>query len=253
MAQKIKRLREDSELTLEAVSIDTGISKSTLSDIELNPYRTKFENIVILAEYYNVSVDYLLGLNVHPDTQHTEISELNLDSESVLKLKENTRRGKILSKLINLNCLDEFLDKLELFIRGDMRTTYMLFNTIYETDLLSLKKTNGETVAESDVLKVLSQAKFDDSIERYMIKEFMNKLLNELYEKSGNKVMENKSAHAPVAEMLKSAASSLNIQAENTARPTLNDFIKDKTNLSPEIINALSETIYKMGYKTKQV
>lgn len=251
MAQKIKKLREDKELILEAVSMDTGISKSTLSDIELNPYRTKFENIVILARYYNVSVDYLLGLNIHPDIQNAEISELNLDSESVLKLKENTRRGKILSMLINLNCLDEFLDKLDLFTRGDMRTTYMIFKTIYETDLLSLKKANGEIVTESDAIKVLSQAKFDDSIERYMIKEFMDKLLDELYEKSGNKVMENKSAHAPVAEMLKGVASSLNIHAENTSRPTLNDCFKDKTKLSPEIIDALSEIIYKMDYKTK--
>lgn len=251
MAQKIKRLREDNELTLEAVIIDTGISKSTLSDIEFNPYRTKFENIVILAKYYNVSVDYLLGLNIHPDIQHTEISELNLDSYSVLKLKENIRRGKVLSKLINLDCFDVCLDNLELFMRGDMRATYMILNTIYKTNLLSVEKTNGVAISETDAIKVLHQAKLDDHFERYQIKEFMDKLLDELYKKSGNKVIENKSANSPVSEMLQSAYSSLDIQSENSHRPPLIDFIKNGTSLSPEMVDSVNKLMYKTDYKTK--
>lgn len=94
VAHLLRKLREHKNLTLENVSNDTGIPKSTISKIELDPMKTSFENIVTLATYYDISIDYLLGLRKHSKILKTDMSDLNVTPRAVGKLKSDERRGK---------------------------------------------------------------------------------------------------------------------------------------------------------------
>jgi transcriptional regulator with XRE-family HTH domain len=58
---RLRRLREQRELTLTAVSGTTGISKSTLSRLENGERRPSLELLLPLAQAYRVPLDDLVG------------------------------------------------------------------------------------------------------------------------------------------------------------------------------------------------
>lgn len=60
MKTRIRDLREDRDLTQEEVSKLLNISQVAYSYYELNRRSIPLESLCKLADYYNVSVDYLL-------------------------------------------------------------------------------------------------------------------------------------------------------------------------------------------------
>lgn len=66
MNYRIKEIRIDRDLKHKDLAKILNISQSTYSDIENEISSAKAEYLIPLSEFYNVSVDYLLGLT---DTQ----------------------------------------------------------------------------------------------------------------------------------------------------------------------------------------
>ena len=60
--KNIKLIRVTKDYTQLKVQMDTGISQSILSKYEHGDLMPTSENLIILAKYYNTSVDYLLDL-----------------------------------------------------------------------------------------------------------------------------------------------------------------------------------------------
>lgn len=60
--KNIKLIRVIKDYTQLKVQMDTGISQSTLSKYECGELLPTTENLMILAKYYNVSLDYLMDL-----------------------------------------------------------------------------------------------------------------------------------------------------------------------------------------------
>lgn len=58
---RIKDLRKQNNLTLAKLSAKTHIATNTLNQYELGKREPSFEIMTILAEFFNVSVDYLMG------------------------------------------------------------------------------------------------------------------------------------------------------------------------------------------------
>lgn len=61
IGERIKALRLNNELTGIYVSTILGIDQSYYSKIEKGKHEIKLERLYRLAEYYNVSLDYLTG------------------------------------------------------------------------------------------------------------------------------------------------------------------------------------------------
>ena len=59
---RLKALRESNGLTLRKLEEFTGITNSTLSAIENGNRRMNIRVATKLAKYFNVSIDYLVGL-----------------------------------------------------------------------------------------------------------------------------------------------------------------------------------------------
>ncbi|NLG25644.1 MAG: helix-turn-helix transcriptional regulator [Clostridiales bacterium] len=53
-------------MTQVAVSIQTGIDQSALSKFELGTRHPTVQNVIMLAQMFGTSVDYLLGLTDDP-------------------------------------------------------------------------------------------------------------------------------------------------------------------------------------------
>lgn len=60
--KNIKLIRVIKDFTQVKVQMDTGISQSTLSKYESGDALPTVDNLMILAKYYNTSLDYLMDL-----------------------------------------------------------------------------------------------------------------------------------------------------------------------------------------------
>lgn len=60
---RLRRLRKEHQLTQENVASVLGVSQRTYSDYETGTRRLSIEKIIILARYYDVSLNYLTGVS----------------------------------------------------------------------------------------------------------------------------------------------------------------------------------------------
>ena len=60
-ASKLKKARENTGFTQREVSKETRIPQSTIANYETGRTQPDIENIGILADFYEVSVDWLFG------------------------------------------------------------------------------------------------------------------------------------------------------------------------------------------------
>lgn len=68
--QNIRNLREDNDKTQTEIANYLHIKQTTYSKYELGKINIPVEVFVKLADYYNVSVDYLLGRTKIKDRYH---------------------------------------------------------------------------------------------------------------------------------------------------------------------------------------
>lgn len=59
--ERIREIREDSSLTQQKIANLLNIGQRTYADYESGKTRIPIDNIMILAKYYNVSMDYITG------------------------------------------------------------------------------------------------------------------------------------------------------------------------------------------------
>lgn len=58
---RIRALREDKDLTQTDIANLLNIGQKTYSDYELGKTRIPFDSMLVLARFYDVSMDYLSG------------------------------------------------------------------------------------------------------------------------------------------------------------------------------------------------
>lgn len=99
---RLKLLREERGLTQQMIADILKVERPTIAGYETNRKQPDYQKINVLADYFNVSLDYLLGRS---DIRNPYI-EKNLDetkqSEPRDRLKEDTPYEKI-SKLVKEN------------------------------------------------------------------------------------------------------------------------------------------------------
>lgn len=61
--ERIRALREDNDLKQYQIAELLHIGQKTYSDYELGRTRIPLESIIILAEYYNVDMNYICGVS----------------------------------------------------------------------------------------------------------------------------------------------------------------------------------------------
>jgi transcriptional regulator with XRE-family HTH domain len=60
--RRLRDLREDADKSQEEIAKIIGTSQSYYAQYENGKRAIPFDRIVVLAEYYNVSIDYIAGL-----------------------------------------------------------------------------------------------------------------------------------------------------------------------------------------------
>ena len=62
-AERIRALREDSDLTQTQIAQLLKVGQRTYCDYELGKTRIPVDSLIILAKLYNVSMDYICGVS----------------------------------------------------------------------------------------------------------------------------------------------------------------------------------------------
>lgn len=70
--ERIRDLREDHDLTQTDIANLLHIGQRTYADYELGKTRIPLDSIIILAKYYNISLDYICGCSNVPNKFPTE-------------------------------------------------------------------------------------------------------------------------------------------------------------------------------------
>lgn len=77
---RLRDLREDHDLLQKEVATLLGITQQHYSRIELGVNEISVEQLKVLAEHYNVSADYILGLIQRPRPLHEYKKNLYSDN-----------------------------------------------------------------------------------------------------------------------------------------------------------------------------
>ena len=67
MKTNLKQLRQSRGLTQIQLQMHTGIEQALLSKFETGTRVPPTETLIILADYYNVSIDYILCRTTNPN------------------------------------------------------------------------------------------------------------------------------------------------------------------------------------------
>ena len=62
-AERIRALREDNDKTQSEIAKLLKIGQKTYSDYELGKTRIPVDSLIVLAKYYNVSMDYICDIS----------------------------------------------------------------------------------------------------------------------------------------------------------------------------------------------
>ena len=146
IGERLKDLRVERKLTLEQLAVEVGISKSALGKYEsdngkdISPY-----SILLLADYYGVSCDYLMGRTETKNHPNTALHELHLSDASIDVLKTGKFIHRLLSELICHKDFQRFMLDAEIYVDriADMRVNDM--NAVLEAvRQMALMKNGGE-------------------------------------------------------------------------------------------------------------
>ena len=66
---RLKELRKSKKLTQKQLAVAIKVSERNYQSFEYGEFKPSHDNIIKLAEYFQVSTDYLLGLTDNPERQ----------------------------------------------------------------------------------------------------------------------------------------------------------------------------------------
>lgn len=132
--ERIKDLRKDKGVTLEAVANATGFTKSAIGYYEdtEGDREISHSGIIAMANYYGVSTDYLLGMTENPKPVTTPVSELHLDDETVELLKSGCFNTRLFCEIVKHPAFRTFMQDVEILIDGHIAMQVAIFNSVVD-------------------------------------------------------------------------------------------------------------------------
>ena len=132
--ERLWELRKDKGLNLEELSELTGISKSALGNYEKEDYKEiNHGNLITLADFYGVSVDYLLCRTENREQINIPLTELHLNDEMVALLKSGRINNRLLCELTTHKDFIKFLADIEIYVDGIATMQIQNLNALVDT------------------------------------------------------------------------------------------------------------------------
>ena len=224
IGERLKDLRVERKLTLEQLADEVGISKSALGKYEsdngkdISPY-----SISLLADYYGVSSDYLMGRTETKNHPNTALHELHLSDDAIDVLKNGNFNHRLLSEMICHKDFQTLMLDAEIYVDriADMRIHDM--NAVLEAVRhMTLAKHKGEK--EDLYLRTLAVAQVqEEEYFGHVVSKDIAAILHDIRDahKTDSTTADQTSAAAQVHQQLENAASFEGSSEEKKAKALL--------------------------------
>ena len=118
--ERLKDLRvSEKRMSLQELSDVTGIPSSTLGNYEKDEnIDMSLGNLITLADFYNVSTDYLLCRTELRKHKNQSVSNLHLNDDAVQILTDEKYNPRLLSELLTHENFKKFMTDLEIYVDG---------------------------------------------------------------------------------------------------------------------------------------
>lgn len=182
LQEKLRDLRDERKLKLAEVAEGTGIPLSTLQRIESDDdNRASYQDVATLANFYQVSTDYLFGLTDHRQHRNVEVDKLGLSDAAVAVLKEQSCNPRLVSEMLAHPDFPSLIRAMEVYIDQKIQPQINSMNTLYKFAEDTLKE-HGVS-ADDEIMTFLSEAVVDENeYLRYRISERFNVMLRSLFD-----------------------------------------------------------------------
>ena len=159
------------------------ISKSALGSYEKEDYKEiNHGNLITLADFYGVSVDYLLCRTENREQINTPLTELHLNDEMVALLKSGRINNRLLCELATHKDFIKFLADIEIYVDGIATMQIQNLNALVDTVRHEIieRYRPGE---DDPHLKVLQAAHIsDDEYFSHMVLDDLNLIIRDIRE-----------------------------------------------------------------------
>ena len=147
--ERLKDLRVERGLKLEELAEQTGISKSALGSYEADDYKEiNHGSLVKLADFYQVSLDYLFGRTENRAQVNTPLAELHLDDKAVELLKSDRINNRLLCEILSHEKFKELLADTEIYVDGMAAMRFHDMNSSFAALRAMILENNPEAVAD---------------------------------------------------------------------------------------------------------
>lgn len=82
-ATRLRQLIKDRNVTQDAIATHVGVSRQTVSQYVNGLSDPGFETLVKIADYFDVTADYLLGRTDEPSSRPSAVEELGLSTRAI--------------------------------------------------------------------------------------------------------------------------------------------------------------------------
>lgn len=121
IAQRIKNKCKENKISVNKLTKDCGLGKSLIYDMETKDSSPSVDKIVIIANYLNCSVNYLLGIaeksdkNISGDNNSIQADKINSSTINLAQSK-NSSLDEMSKELLERFQSLSFDDKLDVFV-----------------------------------------------------------------------------------------------------------------------------------------
>ena len=200
--ERLWDLRMDKGLKLEELAAATGISKSALGSYEKDENKEiNHGSLIILADFYGVSIDYLLCRTENREQANTPLTELHLSDDMVALLKSGRINNRLLCELATHKDFIKFLADIEVYVDGIAAMQIQNLNALVDT--VRHKVIERYRPGEDDPhLRILQAAHIEDNeYFSHMIQDDINVIVRDI--RTAHKSDNESAPTSTIAEELK--------------------------------------------------
>jgi len=183
---RITQLREERDWKKTELARRLGISHSQVSRIESGETGTLSSDILIrLAEVFDVSADYLLGLTDVRTKKNLDVAQLNISEDAAIQLASGKLDLEMLSRLLEHKEFAKVLFLMRAYLDNSLEIGNMARNEMIDfmTDMAdewSMSRPKKQQEVQKDMLQLSAQKLCTHEAEMEKIKNLFMKILRDV-------------------------------------------------------------------------
>ncbi|MBM6958895.1 helix-turn-helix domain-containing protein [Lactobacillus gallinarum] len=180
---RLKELRQKNNLTLKELGQKVGMANNTLSQYETGKREPKLETWQALANFFNVTVPYLQGIDDKPNTGYSK-DYIYKQLEDAYKEDWIGKENLLAVGMIPAYYVDKYCKENKISIPKDTDLDFWKKNFSFIFDFKEIKRllTTKDKYSDNDIKELITLALFQKTTDKKFI-SFVEKL-NEQYLKN---------------------------------------------------------------------